>query len=40
LKHTAEELYKKLVDDYDIVGKTGGINFTVKDLSIVIHAIR
>lgn len=38
MKHTAEELYSKLVNDYEIVGKTGGINFTVKDLSIVIHA--
>lgn len=38
MKHTSQELYRKLVDDYKIVGETGGIKFTIKDLSIVILA--
>ena len=36
LKLTAEELYKKLVIDYKLIGETGSIKFTVKDLSITI----
>ncbi|GEQ87430.1 type II restriction endonuclease NlaIV [Patiriisocius marinistellae] len=36
MKITAKELYKKLVDDYKIVGEIGSINFKIKDLSIVI----
>lgn len=36
MKFTAEELYDKLVNDYEIIGKTGGINFTLKDISVSI----
>lgn len=36
MKVTAEQLYKKLVEDYKIIGETGSITFTVKDLSILI----
>lgn len=36
MKLTAEELYKKLVEEYNIIGETGSIKFTVKDLSILI----
>jgi len=34
MKLTAEQLYKKLVEDYKLIGETGNIKFTVKDLSI------
>jgi len=37
MKLTAEELYKKLVEDYKLIGETGSIKFTVKDLSILIR---
>lgn len=33
---TARQLYKKLVEEYKLIGETGSIKFTVKDLSIVI----
>ncbi len=33
---SAEQLYKKLVEEYKIIGETGSIKFTVKDLSIYI----
>lgn len=36
MKVTAAELYKKLVNDYGIIGETGNIKFTVKDLSILV----
>lgn len=36
MKVTATELYQKLVDDYGIIGETGSIKFTVKDLSVLI----
>jgi len=36
MKLTAKKLYKKLVEDYKIVGETGSIKFTVKDLTILI----
>ena len=36
MKLTAEQLYKKLVDDYKVIGETGSIKFTVKDLSILV----
>ena len=36
MKLTAEQLYKKLVEEYKIIGETGSIKFTVKDLSIII----
>lgn len=36
MKLTAEQLYKKLVEDYKLIGETGNIKFTVKDLSILI----
>lgn len=38
MKVTAQELYKRLVKDYDIIGKTGIINFTLKDLTIAIES--
>lgn len=36
MKVTASELYQKLVNDYGIIGETGSIKFTVKDLSILV----
>lgn len=36
MKLTISELHKKLVEDYKIIGQTGSIKFTVKDLSILI----
>ncbi len=36
MKLTAEQLYARLVVDYKIIGETGSIKFTVKDLSILI----
>jgi len=36
MKVTATELYQKLVDEYGIIGETGSIKFTVKDLSVLI----
>lgn len=33
---TADQLYEKLVKEYNIIGETGSIKFTVKDLSILI----
>lgn len=36
MKVTASELYKKLVNNYGIIGETGSIKFTVKDLSILV----
>lgn len=36
MKVSALELYEKLVNDYGIIGETGSIKFTVKDLSIMI----
>jgi len=36
MKLTASELYNKLVNEYGIIGETGSIRFTVKDLSISI----
>ncbi|MCV6629731.1 MAG: NgoBV family restriction endonuclease [Flavobacteriaceae bacterium] len=36
MKLTGEQLHKKLVEDYKLIGETGSINFTVKDLSIQI----
>ncbi len=36
MKLTAEQLYKKLVEDYKVIGEAGSIKFTVKDLSILI----
>jgi len=36
MKVTAEKLYKKLVEEYKIIGEKGSIKFTVKDLSISI----
>ena len=37
MKLTAEQLYQKLVYDYKVIGETGNIKFTVKDLSILIQ---
>ncbi len=37
MKLTAKELYNKLVGEYKIIGETGNIKFTVKDLSILIR---
>lgn len=36
MKLTAEQLYRRLVDDYQLIGKTGNIKFTIKDLSILV----
>jgi len=36
MKYTAQDLYDKLVNNYKIIGETGSIKFTVKDLSILI----
>lgn len=36
MKLSADQLYNKLVDEYKIVGETGSIKFTVKNLSILI----
>lgn len=36
MKVTAAELYTKLVTNYGIIGETGNIKFTVKDLSILV----
>jgi type II restriction enzyme len=36
MKLTAEQLHKKLVVEYKLIGETGNIKFTVKDLSILI----
>jgi hypothetical protein len=38
MKLTAAELYDKLVNDYGIIGQTGRIDFTVKDLTISIKS--
>lgn len=37
MKLTALELYKKLVDDYKIIGETAIINFSLKDLTISVE---
>ena len=37
MKLTAPELYKKLVDDYKIIGETAIINFSLKDLTISVE---
>ncbi|ARN78395.1 hypothetical protein BST97_10580 [Nonlabens spongiae] len=36
MKLSASQLYDALVNDYGIIGETGNIKFTVKDLSILI----
>lgn len=36
MKVSAAELYKKLVTNYGIIGQTGNIKFTIKDLSILV----
>lgn len=36
MKLTANQLYKKLVEEYKIIGEKGSINFTDKNLSILI----
>lgn len=36
MKLSASQLYEALVNDYGIIGETGNIKFTVKDLSILI----
>jgi len=38
MKVTAKQLYTKLVDDYKIVGQTGVIKFTLKNLTIAIES--
>lgn len=37
MKLTAEQLYDKLVNDYKIIGEKGGINFSLKDLTISVQ---
>lgn len=34
MKITAQQLFTKLVDDYKLIGQSGSIQFTLKDLSI------
>ncbi len=36
MKVKATELYQKLINEYRIIGETGSIKFTVKDLSILV----
>lgn len=36
MKLTAEQLYNKLVNEYNLIGEVGNIKFTIKDLSILI----
>ena len=38
MKISAQELYRKLVDDYQLIGQTGIINFTLKDLTVSIES--
>jgi len=38
MKLTAQELYEKLTIEYGIIGETGTIKFTLKDLTITIKA--
>ena len=37
MKVSAEKLYKKLVNDYKLVGQTGRITFTLKDITVKIE---
>ncbi|MCU0325695.1 MAG: NgoBV family restriction endonuclease [Spirosomaceae bacterium] len=37
MKLTAQELFSKLVDEYKIIGETGVINFTLKNLTISVE---
>ncbi len=37
MKLTAKQLFDKLVNDYKIIGETGVINFTLKDLTISVE---
>jgi hypothetical protein len=37
MKVSAEQLYKKLVNDYKLVGQTGRITFTLKDITVNIE---
>jgi type II restriction enzyme len=37
MKVSAEQLYKKLVNDYKLVGQTGRITFTLKDITVKIE---
>ena len=38
MKISAHQLFEKLTKDYEIIGKTGVINFTLKDLTIAIES--
>ncbi len=38
MRLSAQELYKKLVEDYQLIGQTGIINFTLKDLTVSIES--
>ncbi|MDD3722393.1 MAG: NgoBV family restriction endonuclease [Lutibacter sp.] len=38
MKLTADQLYKKLVEEYKIIGEKGVIKFTLKDLTIIVKA--
>lgn len=37
MKVTGEQLYKKLVDEYKIIGEKGVINFSLKNLTISVE---
>lgn len=37
MKLTAKQLFDKLVNEYKIIGETGVINFTLKDLTILVE---
>lgn len=38
MKYTAQQLFDKLVNEYKIIGESGGIKFQIKDLSISIQS--
>ncbi|NOY96757.1 MAG: NgoBV family restriction endonuclease [Chlorobi bacterium] len=37
MRYTALELFRKLIEEYKIIGEQGIINFTLKDLTISIE---
>lgn len=37
MKLTGKQLYKRLVEDYQLIGQTGVINFSLKDLTISVE---
>ena len=37
MKLTAVQLFRKLVDDYQLVGQKGKISFTLKDITVEVE---